>query len=318
MNKNNVKSFLRKVKEFGLFIPVTNLILVYLNRCIPYSLKIRIVFYRNLSIQKKIRNIIDISSITTDDIVCEVDKGNLPIWYCWLQGEDKLPKIPRLCLQSIRKFSNGHPVIVLTFENYRQYVALPQTIEDLYVKGVIKSAHFADILRVNLLEQRGGLWLDSTILLTQNIPDNIFNMPFFSVKNQENGLYVSQCRWSVFCLGGFPHNEVFQFVSKCFTEYLSRQDCFVDYFMFDHFIDIAYQKNQDIRRLIDNIPYNNENVHKLAPLLCNTFNEVQFRELTKDTYIFKLSWREYSDEELERNPNNYYHYFSKLLDYSQC
>lgn len=313
MNKQDIKSFIKKLRAFGLFIPMSNLILVYLNKYLSYSFKIRIASYRNAAIQKKIQRIFDIVSITTDNIICEVDKDHLPIWYCWLQGEDKLPKIPRLCLQSIRKYSDGHPVIVLTFENYRQYVTLPPNIEDLYVKGVIKSAHFADILRVNLLEQRGGLWLDSTILLTKNIPDNIFSMPFFSVKEQENRLYVSQCRWAVFCLGGFPHNVVFQFVAKCFTEYLSRQDCFVDYFMFDHFIDMAYQNNLDIRRLVDEIPYNNENVHKLSPLLCNSFNEVQFRELTKDTYIFKLSWREYTDEELECNPDNYYHYISQLL-----
>lgn len=315
MNKSNVKSFISKVKEFGLFIPITNLLLVYLNKYLPYTVKLKIVSYRNRAIQYKIQKIIEISAITIDNMACEIDKENLPIWYCWLQGEDKLPEIPRLCLRSIRRYSNGHPVVFLTFENYRQYVTLPSIIEELYLKGIIKSAHFADILRVNLLEQRGGLWLDSTILLTQDIPDNIFNMPFFSVKNQENGLFVSQCRWAVFCLGGFPHNPVFQFVSKCFTEYLSRQDCFVDYFMFDHFIDLAYQKNANIRRLIDEVPYNNENVHKLAPLLCKPFNEGQFRELTKETFLFKLNWRKYTTEELKHNSNNYYHYLVDLVNH---
>lgn len=315
MKYNNIRSFLKKVKEFGPILPITNLLLVYGRRFLSYNLKCKIVSYRNRIVQKKIDNIIHIPQLSSDSIfISEERKEKTPIWYCWLQGEDKMPDIPKLCLQSIRKYSNGHPVILLTYENYRQYVTLPKFIEDLYLKGKIKNAHFADILRVYLLEQNGGLWLDSTILLTKDIPDYIFYMPFFSIKNKENNLYVSKCRWSVFCLGGFPHNVIYRTVSKCFIDYLTQQDCFVDYFMFDHFIDMAYQRSEIVKHMIDEVPYNNENVHKLAPLLCKKFDKTQFQELTKDTFLFKLNWRRYTQEELNQDADNYYHFLKSMVE----
>lgn len=233
---------------------------------------------------------------------------NAPIWYLWLQGEDKMPEIPQLCLYSIRKFSNGHPVLVLSWNNLHEYVDLPAYIKNLYNEGYITSTHFSDILRMALLSQRGGLWLDATVLVTKPLPDEIFKEPIFSIKNKSFGYFVSDCRWTGFCMAGWRNSVLARNVYEIFCEYWKRNKYLIDYFFIDFVIDILYNSNNEIRNLIDEVPYNNENVHKLAPLLCKKFDETQFQELTKDTFLFKLNWRRYTQEELNQDSDNYYYF----------
>lgn len=237
-----------------------------------------------------------------------------PIWFCWMQGEEQLPEIPKLCLQSIRKHSNGHPVIVLDADNFHQYVTVPSIVEEKYRKRIIKQAHYADIMRVNLLAQHGGLWLDATMLVIQPLSKEIFLMPFFSIKTPNRGFFVSRCRWAVFCLGGQAGNVIYKRIAQLFEEYLKNEDYFIDYFMFDQFIDMLYESCADIRQIIDNIPYNNTEVHSLNARLCDDFDIDEFNRLTIETIFFKLNWKMYSHEQLLANKNSYYYHLKELIE----
>lgn len=312
MNVANLKNFISKIRHYGCFIPVSNLIMLYGRKFLPDTVLRRISDKRNYLIQNKISDLIG---------TCLSDKNqdetqfmpNAPVWFCWLQGVDKMPLITRLCYESLKKHSNGHPVIFLDSSNYMDYVSIPEHIIDIYKSGKLKQAHFADIMRVMLLYQQGGLWIDATLLVVKDLPEYIFNEPFFSVKTQEYGYFVSKCRWAVFCLGGWPHNMIFQKVSDCFTEYLKLTDVFIDYFMFDQFIDMLYKRNNSIREMIDNVPYNNENIHKLSKILISDYDEKIYSELLSNTFMFKLSWKTFTEEELLSNPKNLYNHIKEDL-----
>ncbi len=295
MKIKDIRNFLRKTFRFGSFIPLSNILPLYLGRVMPERFKDWMSSVRNKRIKAVISNNVD---CRTSKQYCMEESGNAPIWYFWLQGEDKLPLIPKLCLASIRKYSSGHDVIFLDSENFQDYVKMPDYIMDLYSHGILKAAHFADIMRVTLLFQRGGLWLDSTVLLTSPIPEDVFARPFFSIKTKPFGRFVSQCRWSVFCLGGHKGNPIFGEVSRMFFEYLSKETVFVDYFMFDQFIDILYENNPQIREMIDDVPMNNPDVHALAPILCDKTDMSSLAGLGSETFIFKLNWKKFTDIQL--------------------
>lgn len=302
---DNVKNFVRKVARFGLYIPVTNLILTYGQRFFSAKALSRMVAKRTRKIQDILSQSITFPA-TLEDTSIKGSGKEAPIWFFWLQGEENLPLIPKLCLQSIRKHANGHEVIVLTADNYRDYVTIPETLLEMYRAGRIKAAHFADILRINLLAQQGGLWLDATMLVTSDLPQEIFDMPFFSIKTKNQGYFVSQCRWAVFCLGAAKGNPLFVQLASLFEQYLTTTDLFVDYFLFDNFIDMLYQRYPVIREQIDALPLNNPRVHDMAPLLSNKVTEEEFVNLTKDTYLFKLSYKNVTAEELNANSENLY------------
>lgn len=303
---DNIKNFIKKVARFGWYIPVTNLILTYGQRFFSAKSLQRILEKRT----RKIQDIL-LQSVTfpaeLEDTSVEGHGKAAPIWYFWLQGEENLPPIPKLCLQSIRKHANGHEVRVLTADNYKEYVNIPDILIEKYRLGRIKAAHFADILRVELLAQQGGLWLDATMLVTRDLPQEIFEVPFFSVKTESRRYFVSQCRWAVFCLGAQKGNPLFVQLASLFEQYLMSTDLFVDYFLFDNFIDMLYQRYPLIKAQIDNLPMNNPRVHDMASLLCSHISDKDFEGLVKDTYLFKLSYKNYTPEMLMEDEDNLYH-----------
>ncbi|SFC61682.1 Capsular polysaccharide synthesis protein [Butyrivibrio sp. YAB3001] len=61
--------------------------------------------------------------------VFEHSKYSDCIWVCWWQGLDQAPPIVKACIESIKKNSGKHQVIVLTDENYKKYVQLPEWVE---------------------------------------------------------------------------------------------------------------------------------------------------------------------------------------------
>ena len=103
---------------------------------------------------------------------------NEKIWTIWLQGEDKAPALVKACFRSIRK-NCKQELVVLDYDTIFDYITLPQEIIDKYKRGMIANAHFADICRVELLYEHGGIWLDSTGFAVAPIPDWIIKEDFF-------------------------------------------------------------------------------------------------------------------------------------------
>lgn len=314
INRSSFLRLVQKIKCFGVFIPISGLLLTYGWSVLPCKWLNRLSVRRKAEIQKRLTPLVEEVASTVDFSAGTAlsDSNFTEIWFCWLQGEDFMPEVVRLCLASIRKHAGEHPVRVLTARNYEEYVALPMTVKRRYLSKEIGAAHFSDILRVNLLAQRGGLWLDATMLITADLPEDIFKMPFYSIKTKPFGNFVSECRWAVFCLYSTKRNPLFIAVSKLFDLYNEVGQPFIDYFMFDQFIDILYQNKLEIRSMIDAIPYNNPLVHSLQPLLNRRFDESEWQRLTAETYMFKLSWRQFGDDELTANSGTYYSYLRNL------
>lgn len=89
--------------------------------------------------------------------VGQLIEKDAPVWTFWYQGEEFAPYPVDLCLQSIRRHSGNHPVMVLDKDNYKQYVTLPHYIEEKLSEKKISLAAFSDILRISLLRNRGGV-----------------------------------------------------------------------------------------------------------------------------------------------------------------
>lgn len=98
----------------------------------------------------------------------DIEEGNKEysnnIWICWFQGIEDAPEIVKTCVNSIKNNSGVHNVVILTDDNYRNYVDIPDIIEKRRKEGIISRTAFSDILRMCLLAKHGGMWLDSTFL----------------------------------------------------------------------------------------------------------------------------------------------------------
>ena len=106
------------------------------------------------------------------------DDKNEKIWSIWLQGEKNAPDLVQACFRSIRK-NCRQELVVLDEKQLRKFITLPDIIWKKRAAGKIKNAHFADICRVELLYEYGGMWMDSTDFATAPIPDWIIKEDFF-------------------------------------------------------------------------------------------------------------------------------------------
>ena len=106
------------------------------------------------------------------------DDENEKIWTIWLQGEESAPELVKACFRSIRRHCKQE-LVVLDDTNIFDYITLPREIVKKYKQGKIKHAHFADICRVELLYEHGGIWMDATCFVTGAIPDWLIEQDFF-------------------------------------------------------------------------------------------------------------------------------------------
>ncbi len=107
-----------------------------------------------------------------------VQSGQEKIFSIWLQGEIQAPPLVRACFDSIRRHCRQE-LVVLDDTTLGEYIHLPGTIVDKFRKGIIKPAHYADICRVELLYEYGGIWLDSTCFATAPVPQWMLDEDMF-------------------------------------------------------------------------------------------------------------------------------------------
>lgn len=223
-----------------------------------------------------------------------VYQKNAPIWVCWWTGIESAPPIVQQCVRSIYQNAGSHPVYLITKANYKDYIDVPSYILEKLLNGKMKTAHFADYLRVVLIEKYGGLWVDATIFCSRVISDEYFELPFYTCKSERiKGDYLSGYQWTTFCLGGWQHNIFFQFMREAFESYWMQNDFAIDYLFFDDLIYIAKQHIPAIAEKMDKVPVNNVHRDDLQDAMNLAKSAEEFeRILQEDTIFYKLSWRE--------------------------
>ncbi|WP_281927475.1 capsular polysaccharide synthesis protein [Roseibium album] len=87
------------------------------------------------------------------------------IWLYWHQGEGAAPPLVQRCIRSWREVNPGWEVVVLDSTSHHDWIDMPE------LPDTISLNHYANILRVSLLERYGGVWADSTIFCARPLQD---------------------------------------------------------------------------------------------------------------------------------------------------
>lgn len=254
------------------------------------------IFRRHEEIKRYIKlNFASVLNKYKDDVYPESQSfDNRKIWVCWLQGEANMPEIVRTCYNSVKANANGREVVLITNENVEKYISIPKFIKDKVNNGKMSRTHFADYIRISLLKNYGGLWIDATVLVTDKINVDC-KLPFFSIKQKPDSIhFVSQYRWAVWILGCSPQigKILFDCLENLFKAYLNKHSLFIDFFLFDYFLAVMYDEIPLVKKLVDNFPYNNPNAYELGNLLNKEFNEDAFLQLKNNNTFHKLSWKQ--------------------------
>ena len=133
------------------------------------------------------------------------------IWMFWAQGYDSMPDLVSKCIETVKKNSGNAQVILLTAENFEKYATLPEWIVDKFRSGIISPMYFSDALRFNLLKNHGGLWLDATDFVIDEITDEYFSdLCTVSSLSDEEHFFIAEGRWHTALFGGSKNHPLFQ------------------------------------------------------------------------------------------------------------
>lgn len=236
----------------------------------------------------------------------DVEKNSEYIWVFWWQGLDSMPKIVRACYESICFHSNGHKVVLVTKENFRDYTNIDENILNLLENNKISLTAFSDVLRFNLLYNNGGLWMDSTLYVTEDIPDYCFDK-MFTVGIDDRKYHDSvNGSYSIFLFGGF-NNKVINFIDEFYKIYFKNNDKVNYYFTTDVALNYCYKNNIDgFRDYVDNFSFNSEPyLNSLIKIINDNFSDKKMNEIKGRFY--KLSYKVKFDE----NKDSFYNHLVK-------
>ena len=235
----------------------------------------------------------------------KVSQKDYQIYFCWLQGEENLPPLIQCCYNSLKQNAGRYKIIFIDAKNFSDYVTLPEYILKKFEDGKISPAHFADIIRINLLEKYGGLWLDSTILVTEPLEKykNFWKLPFYTQKfYKEKSNFCpfadnpSYGRWATFILGAAVlHNPLFAFMKDFYNEYWKEYDEILDYVLMDFVIDSAYENIHIVKQEIDAVLINNEQAWTLLDMLQFPYNQCPYDKILRGNFLNKLNWKKQLD-----------------------
>lgn len=287
-------NFVNYIREFGIKTFICKSL-----RHVVYKYDGKFAWKVNIFNEKLIESIL-FNNQTTESLPDLLPKNisiniNKPIFMMWYQGENQAPELVKTCIKSVRKYCDGHEVILIDKDNYENYVKIPKDIEDKFKSGHISKQHFADIIRCCLLYNYGGLWVDATVLFTSPISNDWFESKFSTINFGKYTKDPSHGRWTTFMMGtNCKQNILFEEILKYQFSYWRTHDQAVDYIMFDYFINYLSKTNNLCRSMIDSVLINNPDVFNLYPLLSCTATEeniLKFNCMNKNTHIFKLNWR---------------------------
>ena len=222
------------------------------------------------------------------------------IFWCWLQGEEKAPKLYQACLNSVRRNIKDSEIILITQENINKYVHFPPYILQKFNNNQITRTHFSDLLRLELLIKYSGTWIDASVLLTE-FNEIFFNndLFFFQSFNNKN---IAGSSWF---LTSERENPILKSTRDLIYEYWRINDHLYNYFLFHYFFKISCDKYFDDFQKV--AKFSNEPVHVLQKKLLQRFSEKEYKEILKNISVHKLTiiMPNKDDKEL------FYHYIIK-------
>lgn len=226
------------------------------------------------------------------------------IWICWFQGIEKAPALVNTCVNSVYKHMPDKNIHIITKDNMSEYVTFPPHIIEKWEKGIISNTFLSDLLRIELLIKYGGLWLDSTILLTGRIPDYVYrnNIFMYSIMSSHDVTRI----FNNFFIYSDKGNEFLVTLRDILYFYWEKENKNRDYFQWHIFATLCAPCYKEIFK---DMPFIPETIpHMLSHVIFNQYDENYWNELTNITPIHKLSNKFNIPENLEGT------YYQKIFD----
>ena len=249
------------------------------------------------------------------------------IWQFWGQGWDfeKLPDVVKISYKSVEKYKKDYEIIHLNMNNINDYLEIPAYILKKVEDKKMGFAHFTDIIRLALLYNYGGVWIDATILLTDYLPQEYFEMDYFMFQRDDNlenkkdwedydDFYFSwnnemKVRVLNSIIFAKKNNEIIKTLLDMLLIFWEHNDLVPNYFFFQvlytELIENYYKKKQ-CKIVSDTL------THELIRVWFDKFSQEKLDEITKRNNVHKLTYK--IDSGKRDTKGTFLDYFKKMYD----
>lgn len=228
------------------------------------------------------------------------------IHYCWYGGKRK-PKLVKDCIQSWKKHLPDYKIIEWNEKNTD--LSHP-FIKEAYAKK--KWAFVADYIRLDILSQYGGIYLDTDMLLLKNLDGLLINKCFFGAEDENfincaiigsipRFIFIEQCK---LLYDEIPYNDdlgsitIPRITTKLFNENYNFKSSFNDIIIKNeiiiypaqYFYPFPFESKSDLKNYKNYIKKDSYAVH-----------------------LWSSSWVEYSEFYYFRN-SEYLKGFQKVIE----
>lgn len=103
------------------------------------------------------------------------------IHYCWF-GRNPKPKLAKKCFKSWKKYCPNYKIIEWNEDNY-DISSAPLYVQQAYAEK--KWAFVTDYVRLQVVYENGGIYLDTDVELRRNLDELLQNKAYFGLENNE-------------------------------------------------------------------------------------------------------------------------------------
>ena len=227
------------------------------------------------------------------------------VWVCWLQGIEQAPPLVQRCYRSLQENLPDREVILLTADNYREYVTFPEHIEKKLASGAITRTHFSDLLRLELLINHGGTWIDATVFCSGGqIPGYMLDSDLFLFQNLKPGADGNATVISSWFMTACTNHPILLLTRALLYRYWEKHNAMVDYFLIHDFFQLSIETYPEEWGRV--IPFSNSTPHILLLRLFDAYDPAIWDAAVSQTPFHKLSYK-FSEEDWKRE-NTFYTY----------
>lgn len=216
-------------------------------------------------------------------------KKNDVVYSSWIQGMDNAPDLVKVCMVSRKKYIPNKTFVVITNDNIHDYVQFPNYIEEKYKRGIIPYSHATDLLRLELLINYGGTWIDSTVFVTNNnYPKEMLDSDLFlyHFQNNKEEKFSGISNWFI---SSYSNNKLLLILRDMLYQYWKDYDCLIDYFVFHKFF---WMIEEELPEEAASIPlYSSYDALQMALQLDKPYNDTIMNKITSSSSFHKLDYR---------------------------
>ena len=225
-----------------------------------------------------------------DELPTYKGTGETPrmFWWCWLQGIDNAPQISKRCLESLRKHYPDYAINLVDFNNIGKIVRFPKHIVEKFNARKFSPTHLSDLLRLELLINYGGIWIDSCVLSTGREPYYLhYPLFIFQSKGRNQPAHLGSS-WFIVSEKANPILRTTRdLIYKFWEEHNEISGAF--YYTFHLMFHLAAEKYPE---LWSKVPaFSNVPPHVLQFEFFSEYAPERFEQIKTMSHFHKLSWK---------------------------